>query len=101
MYWPKFLIKEVEKQYSDSELLLIVAERLGDPDTLNVENDEEERKIYTAISNADGIIDLLRDTMNKDLRRYFAAAGDSERDIIKGGFARTSHWLAKILKINQ
>ena len=87
-----------ETVFSDEELFHMVAERLGDLDSLELADQEAEDKVYKGLKAVDGITELLRDTMVKDLRRYFAAATEEERRTIKGGFARTAHWLSKIVK---
>lgn len=101
MRWPKFLIKEVvvevEKKYSPEELASMLAESLGDINTLSIPDEKEEAKIYKELNAVEGIIDILRDTMVKDIRRYFAAQTEKERDIIRGAFSRTAHWMTKIL----
>jgi len=108
MMWPRFLTREIVPEprvFTNEQLFGLVAERLGDTDSLNLVNEEEEQKVYHALASVDGLVDVLRDTMVKDMRRYFAIPngpdGDRDREVIRGGFARTAHWMAKIMKIKE
>lgn len=105
MDWLKIFTKvvTVERRYTDAELLGMVAERLGNINDLSVEGEADELNIYTRLSGVDGFVPLLRDTMAKDIRRFFATpdgvTGEHDRSVIRGGFARTAHFASKILKI--
>jgi hypothetical protein len=93
--WPKFLIKEVEKEYTDIELSEKLAAKLGNSDLMELPEAAHAR-IYKEMANIDGIQDLFRDTMVADLRRYFAATNDHDRDLVRGGFSRTAYLRAQV-----
>ncbi len=52
---------------------------------------EQEVLVFKALSMVDGIQEFFRDTMAKDLRRYFVAQDDKEREMIRGAFLRTEY----------
>lgn len=83
--------------FTDIELAAELCRRLGDLDSTTITQKEGE-KIYKELGGIDGFVELLRDTMVNDIRRYFAAQTEKERDIIRGGFARTAYWKAIITK---
>jgi hypothetical protein len=91
----KIVFKEVYPKYSADELAEMLAAELGDTDSLTLTTGETE-KIYAELANIDGLSELLRDTMIQDVRRYFGASDDNERNLIRGSFARTSYWRSKI-----
>ncbi len=89
--------KQETREYTASELAYKLAESLGDINSLSLPDEKEQAKIYKELNTIEGLVDMLRDTMVQDMRRYFAAQTDKERDIIRGGFARTAYWVARIL----
>lgn len=84
---------------SEQELMSQFTESLGDLYELDLPNQEAEIKIYKTLAKVDGIHKLLRDTMVKDMRRYFAAQDDRERHLIYGAFSRTSYLYSRIVNL--
>jgi hypothetical protein len=87
---------KVVVDYNEIELAAMIADKLGDVDSMDITK-EGVSEIYDALSGIEGLVDYLSDTMNKDIRRYFAAQTDKERDLIRGAFARTSYIRALVL----
>jgi hypothetical protein len=87
---------EIDRDLTEIELATKLAEKLGDIDAIEITS-EASVEIFRALGNVDGLLDYLRDTMCNDIKRYFAATNDKDRDIIRGGFSRTSYIRARIL----
>lgn len=96
MWFNKQEVKPIDA-FTDIELATELARRQGDLDSTTITHEEGE-KIYKELGAIDGLVELLRDTMVNDIRRYFAAQTEKERDIIRGGFARVAYWKAIITK---
>jgi len=47
--------------------------------------------VVQQLAHVEGLTAFLDDMANKDVRMYFAASNDKERDMIKGGFFRMKH----------
>lgn len=87
--------RDLKKQpFTENELSLMLAEILLDAD--DGFTGEAEEKIFAQVRNVDGLIPYLRETANRDMRRYFGAATASEQLIIRGSYARTNYLKAKI-----
>lgn len=71
-------------------------ETLGDIDSVEIAK-EGVKEIYQSLAGVEGYLDYLKDTMNADIKRYFNAQTDGERQLIRGAFARTSFIRALIL----
>jgi hypothetical protein len=48
-------------------------------------------ELYSDMAKIDGLHEFFRETMINDIKRYFAAQTDRERDIIRGAFSRTNY----------
>lgn len=83
-------------EYNEIELAAMLADKLGDLDVVDITK-PGIKEIFQAMSGIDGLLDYLKDTMGADIKRYFAAQTDHERDLIRGAFARTSFLRASIL----
>lgn len=95
---PEIIIKtiEVDRELNEQELAGRLAMLLGDTDSVEMTKDAT-KEIFTAMGGIDGILDYLRDTMVADVKRYFAAQNDHDRDIIRGGFSRTAFLRSQII----
>lgn len=71
---------------------------IGNIEDINLTKEGEDT-ILADLAGIDGILDYLRDTMSKDIKRYFAAQTEKERDIIRGAFARVAYLRAEIVKL--
>lgn len=96
----KTKIVEVDRDLTEIELGSRLAEKLGDIDSLNL-TAEGVNQVFSDLSRVEGLLDFLRDTMVSDIRRYFAAQTEKERDIIRGGFSRTAYLKTEIMKMQQ
>ena len=100
--WPfkktEIKVVEVDRVMNEIELASKLANLLGDVDSVEITK-EGTKELFQAMSSVDGLADFFRDTMMNDIRRYFAAQTDHERDIIRGGFARTSYLRAQLLDV--
>ena len=89
------------RDLNEVELAAQLAEKLGDIDSLDITT-EGAQQIFDQLAGVDGLLDFLRDTMVNDIKRYFAAQTDKERDIIRGGYSRTAYLRDSILdKMNK
>lgn len=84
------------EEVKNSDLCLELARRFYSDD--RELDEEQEKKLFESLKHVEGIQEYLRDTLAKDMRRYFAAGTDDERAIVRGAFARTSYWLGKLAK---
>ncbi len=64
----------------------------------NALSQEQEILVFKGLSQVEGLQEFLRDTMVKDLRRYFIAQNDKEREMIRGAFLRTEYFRNGIKK---
>lgn len=81
------------------ELSLLLAEKLKDAEP--VVDEAQERALFKELKGFDGIVDYLRTTAARDIRRYFGAATKEEQLLIRGAFARTMYLKTKILEGGQ
>lgn len=54
---------------------------------------EEEAEVAKALSEVEGLPDFLKQTMGADMRRYFNATPEEQKQV-KGAFARTAYFLS-------
>ena len=87
---------EIVIDYSEVELAGMLADKLGNFDITEIAP-EGVKEIYQGLAGVDGLLDYLKDTMIQDIKRYFAATTDHDRDLIRGAFSRTSYMRARIL----
>lgn len=59
--------------------------------------DEEKARIFTELAKIDGIQDFFRAVMAQDMRIYFQAGSDKERDGVRGAYSRVA-WLRAGIK---
>lgn len=98
-FWePKIVIKivEVERQMDEVELASKLAELLGDLNSVDLTKDGA-KDIYRDMGRIDGSIDAYKEIMMNDIKRYFAAQTEKERDTIRGAFARTAYLRSQML----
>lgn len=62
---------------------------------------EFEERLFVELGNVDGIDQYLRETMAKDVLRYYQAQSEERRQRIKGTFARTAYFRRKIQKYRE
>lgn len=51
-----------------------------------------EKELFSRMAEVDGIQDYLRATLSDDVKRYFQASSEPERDQIRGAFNRTLYF---------
>ncbi len=96
-FWkPKIKVVEVDRQLGEVELASRLADLMGDIDSVEIAK-EGTKEIFAQLANVDGLMDFLRDTMVNDIKRYFSAQTDRERDIVRGGFYRTAYIRSQVL----
>lgn len=59
--------------------------------------DEEKARIFTELSKIEGIQEFWRAVMAQDMRLYFQAGSDKERDAIRGAYSRVA-WVRAGIK---
>ncbi len=75
-----------------------MAEEYNDINPLDAVIDkEEERRILMEISQIDGIHELLRAYLARDMRSFFSCQKE-EQDTVRGAFLRTQHLISQIKK---
>ena len=75
-------------EHTEADLELLLLESYGDIFDDEVERAEEE-VILKQVGDVEGFVQYMRKMANNDMRRYFAAVTDKDRDVIRGAFART------------
>lgn len=85
----------VREQYSEEQLLIMLAERLGDV-TEHAFDSKEEKLIFKELGKVEGFGEYLRATCARDIQRYFATNEEDRvsRNQIRGAFARTMYFRA-------
>lgn len=53
---------------------------------------EEEFVIFEQMNKIEGLDDYLRNTMSKDVKRYFQASSEKEREQVRGAYARALYF---------
>jgi hypothetical protein len=85
----KFL---AEQELSMEEIAELGMKTLGTLFTNERVSRQDEFQIFDEISKIEGIENYLRDTMARDVKRYFTASDDHGRDQVRGAYARTMYW---------
>jgi len=93
--WKPF-VKVVDREMDEIELSSKLANLLGDIESVEIVT-EAQKQIFKDLAGVDGLLDYLRDTLVNDMKRYFGAQSEKERDIIRGGFSRTAYIRSRIL----
>lgn len=83
-------------KFSEDELLDQLSQVIGNPMEVQVDPDDHVR-IIDEMSRIDGIQEFFRASMGIDMRLYFLAKSDKERDIVRGHFNCLA-WLRKQMK---
>lgn len=83
----------MEKSFND--ILIELAEAIDNPIATKVPK-EVENEIAHGLAQVVGLPDFLKLTMGADMRRYFNATPDEQKQI-KGAFARTAYLLSLTL----
>jgi hypothetical protein len=58
---------------------------------------EESEKLFNAVADIDGAFEYFRSTLESDMKRYFNATSDEDRNMIRGAYNRTMYFY-KIMK---
>ena len=82
------------------EILLELANALANPIESEI-SDKLEVETFGSIQGNDHLTKYLRETLNCDMKRYYAASTDENRNQIRGAFNRTAYLLAKITKYSK
>lgn len=90
----KLKILGLYKEPTTDELCELLAKRMFDEDS-SLEKEQEE-KLFESLKHIEGLQAYLQDTANRDIRRYFGASDDKERNLTRGAFARTVYFLSRI-----
>lgn len=53
--------------------------------------------VFERLSNTEGVAEYLRNMMEMDMKRYFAASSDEQRAQIKGAYSRTAYLRSMII----
>lgn len=89
-----------QEEMTEEQLAGKLAIIMGDVDSIDITPDGV-KEIYKMMGTIDGLMDHLKDTMVKDIQRYFAVpdgpTGDHDRAVIRGAFARTAYFRSLIL----
>lgn len=100
MWFPWQTGVNVERPMGEVELASKLAALTGDIESIEIAKEGKE-EIFTDLAGVDGILDFLRDTMVNDIKRYFAAQNDHERDLIRGAFSRTAYLRSQVLLVDK
>ena len=81
--------------FTEEELSYMLVSLLGDED--DELGEKEEQKIFSEAKKVEGLVEYLRRTATKDVKRYFGVPTPHEQLIIRGSFARTLYLKSKIM----
>ena len=59
---------------------------------------DSEQKVYSALKEVEGYVELLRVTSERDKNRYFTAQTPQEQLLTRGAFGRTHYWKSKVMR---
>lgn len=90
----------MDKKRTVEEILLELADVLDNPMESNI-GDKLEVETFGSIQGNDHLMKYLRETLGGDIKRYYIAATDRDRDQVRGAFNRTAYLLAKITKYSK
>lgn len=83
-------------KFSEDELLDMLSQVIGNPMETQIDPDDHVR-IIDEMSKIEGVQEFFRNTMGIDMRLYFLAKSDKERDIVRGHYNCLA-WLRKQMK---
>lgn len=79
------------------EILVELLEAMGNPLTESLDR-KFEIAVFDGLKGTEGLGEYFRLTMGEDIKRYFSAGTDKERDQIKGAFLRTASFRTKLVQ---
>lgn len=88
------------EDYTEVELATELARITGDFDSIDISTDTS-KTLFQDLARVEGFSEYLKETMSNDIKRYFSAQTDHERNVIRGGFSRTSYLRARLLDSNK
>lgn len=80
-----------KNKMTEDELLGLAVEILGDVWDYKLDK-KDEADLFKKISTISGSADYFRTTLAEDVKRYFNATSEKERDTIRGAMSRTMYW---------
>lgn len=101
-FWqiPVIQVVEVDKKLTEIELCERLAALMGDLNSVEITKDGA-KEIYKDMGKVDGATDAYLEAMMNDIKRYFAAQTEKERDTIRGAFSRTAYFRSLMLDANK
>lgn len=86
----------VKKPENEEEVLNLALDSIGDFTDLKLDK-KFEKEVFDNVAGIDGVKEYLRDTIAQDVKRYFKASTDSERDQVRGAYSRTLYLRSLII----
>lgn len=80
------------QKISLEELSELVIDSLGDVMAGEYTSKQDEFNIFEQIGAIDGIDEYLRDTLSRDLKRFFASQDPKQQEQVRGAYARSLYW---------
>ena len=80
--------------FTEEELSVMLADILKTSD--DTVDDAQEIKLFKELNGVEGLVEYLRETSNKDMRRYFGAVTKEEQLVIRGAYSRTNYFKTKV-----
>jgi hypothetical protein len=96
----KYETRTVEKDISESDLMIRFAEHFGDIGDYQIDK-EEEKRMFEELRSVDYLQPYLRAQIARDMQLYFAATTDLQRELIKGRIARTAFLRSRLAQETQ
>ena len=102
MFWKKKEVKALTKEealeflgtqeLSIEEISGLAIKTLGSLFTNERLSKQDEFNLFEKISEIEGVEEYFRDTMSRDLKRFFAAADPKQQEQVRGAYARTLYF---------
>lgn len=81
----------MKHSFTEEQLLEMLVETMGNP-VLFEYKDEDAQRVFKDMGNIEGVHDLLRNVMGRDMQLYFLAQDDAGRASIRGAYQRMA-WI--------
>lgn len=89
-----------EKKLTEDEVLDLYIQTVDNPLSYNVTN-EDTIEMFKALSRVDGFDEYLRACMGDDIKLYFAASDEKQRDQVRGAYRRAIYFRSMLRKVRQ
>lgn len=82
-----------QQDLSLEEVSSLAARTLGPVFSNERISKQDEFEMFNKMAEIPGIKEYMRDTMSRDLKRFFSAIDPKQQDQVRGAFSRALYWL--------